>query len=40
LTEAIEAAGDGIWESLGRDGNYRKVYPKLIVEVFRPIKAK
>src|SRR5882672_7676475 len=42
LTEACEAAGDGIGESLeSRTATAaRQSYPKLIVEVFRAIKAK
>ena len=39
-TEALEAAGDGIEESPGRQQlTARKDYPKLIVEVFRQLEA-
>jgi hypothetical protein len=39
LMEAVEAAGGGIEESLRRQSFARKIYRKLIVEVFRLIGA-
>jgi len=40
LAGAVEAAGDGIKESLNRQRlSARKNYPKVIVEVFRRIEA-